>query len=276
MVKLTLDITKTLEQNAANYFEKAKKAKRKIEGAEGMLERAKAKLKVLVENELKEESPPEEIEEAQNRREKKAQEQWYEKFRWFVSSEDFLVVGGRDATTNEIVIKKHTDNNDVVFHTDMAGSPFFVVKSAGKTPGELTLQEVTNAVFTFSRAAKLGLAAAGVFWVTPAQVSKQPNQGEFLPKGAFMIRGKTNYLSPSFDLAIGLNEDGKIMAGPRAAVKKHCEKQLVLERDEGAKPSDTAKRIRHILGGDLDTIIRCLPSCGASIQKEKFRPSKNN
>lgn len=271
MVQIALDITKSLEENSADYFEKAKKARKKIDGAVGMLERAKAKLKILVENELKEEYDVDEIEEAKRKQEKKAQQQWYEKFRWFVSSEDFLVVGGRDATTNELIIKKHMDNNDMVFHTDMAGSPFFVVKAAGKKPTEITLQEVANTVFTFSRAAKMGLSTADVFWVNPDQVTKQANQGEYLPKGAFMIRGKTTYVFPSFDLAVGLNEDGKIMAGPRAAVKKHCEKFIALEKDDQAKPSDTAKRIQHVLGGDLDTIIRCLPACGVCVKKEKGR-----
>ena len=54
--------------------------------------------------------------------------EWYEKFRWFISSEGFLVIGGRDATSNEIVIKKHADKNDLVFHTDIKGSPFHLSK----------------------------------------------------------------------------------------------------------------------------------------------------
>ncbi len=268
MVQITLDTRKSLEENAGDYFEKAKKAKKKLGGTIETLEKAKARLKELVEKELKEEYDTDEIEEARRKKEKKAHEQWYEKFRWFVSSEGFLIVGGRDATTNEIVIKKHTDKNDVVFHTDMAGSPFFVVKSAGRKPSDVTLQEVANAVFTFSRAAKMGLSTSNVFWVAPEQVTKQANPGEYLPKGAFMIRGKTNYLFPSFDLAVGVDEHGKIMAGPKAAIRKNCEKMLVLEKDDHAKPSDTAKNIRHQLGGEVDTILRTLPAYGTRIKKE--------
>jgi len=51
---------------------------------------------------------------------KEINKEWYEKFRWFISSDDFLILGGRDATSNEIVIKKHTEKNDLVFHR-----PFF-------------------------------------------------------------------------------------------------------------------------------------------------------
>ena len=49
--------------------------------------------------------------------------EWYEKFHWFFSSEGFLCVGGKDATSNEVIIKKHLEKNDLVLHTDMAGSP---------------------------------------------------------------------------------------------------------------------------------------------------------
>ncbi len=269
MVQIAIDITKGLEENASLYFEKAKKAKKKLEGAKEALERAQAKLKDLVEKELKDEYDQEAIAAEKEAQAERAKPQWYEKFRWFMTSEGMLVVGGRDATSNEIVIKKHADKNDVVFHTDMAGSPFFVIKTKGETPSEACLNEVANAVFTFSRALKLGLSTANVFWVKPDQVTKQAQPGEFLPKGAFMIRGKTNYLFPSFDLAIGVTEEGRIMAGPKAGVTKHCEKVLVLEQADKVKVSDTAKKIKAELGGDLDTIIRALPSAGVRIKKER-------
>ena len=47
MTKLALDLTKNIEQNAAAYFEKAKKIKRKIEGAEKALNESLKKLKEL-------------------------------------------------------------------------------------------------------------------------------------------------------------------------------------------------------------------------------------
>jgi predicted ribosome quality control (RQC) complex YloA/Tae2 family protein len=32
---------------------------------------------------------------------------WFEKFLWFVSSENFLVIAGRDAQQNELLVKKY-------------------------------------------------------------------------------------------------------------------------------------------------------------------------
>src|SRR3989338_9469069 len=196
MIRIELDLTKSIDENAAVYFEKAKKIKKKIAGAERALQDSLKKLKEL---EAKKEKLI--LQESKDAPFKERKKEWYEKFRWFISSEGFLVIGGRDATTNEIIIKKFTDKEDIVFHTDMAGSPFFVIKCAqekkkGKIPSEITLQETANATAIFSRAWKLGMSTLDVFYVSPEQISKTPQSGEYLVKGAFVIRGKTIYLKP--------------------------------------------------------------------------------
>ena len=47
MTKLLLDLTKSIDENAAAYFERAKKIKRKIEGAEKALKENLRKLQEL-------------------------------------------------------------------------------------------------------------------------------------------------------------------------------------------------------------------------------------
>jgi len=257
MAKLTLDITKSIEENASLYYEKAKKIKKKIEGAKKALEENLRRLEKLEKekkiSEKKEIKKPLRIE-----------KKWYEKFHWFISSEGFLVIGGRDATSNEILIKKHTDSNDVVFHTDMAGSPFFVVKSDGKEIGEETKKQTADATVTYSKAWKLGLQTTPVFYVKPEQVSKKAKPGEYLKKGAFMIYGKTNYIENKVNLAVGI-KDSKIMAGPVEAIKKNCENYVIVEQGR-EKTSFVAKKIQHKIGGSLDDIIRALPAGGCSVK----------
>jgi predicted ribosome quality control (RQC) complex YloA/Tae2 family protein len=261
MTKLMLDITKSIDENAAIYFEKAKKIKKKIIGAEEALRGNLIKIKEL--ESKKEKIILEKVKKAEVKSRKK---EWYEKFRWFVSSEGFLVIGGRDATSNEIVIKKHAEKNDIVFHTDLAGSPFFVVKSENKKIGKKTIEETADATCTFSRVWKLGLQTTPVFYVNPDQVSRKAKSGEYLTKGAFMIYGKTNYVDNQVNLAIGMNKNSQIIGGPLDAVKKYCEKFVVLlQGDE--KVSSVAKYIRHKIGGSVDEIIRALPSGGFRIAK---------
>jgi hypothetical protein len=175
-----------------------------------------------------------------------------------------LCIGGRDATSNEIIIKKHTEKHDVVFHTDMAGSPFFVVKTEGKKVGKATLEEAAQATASWSRAWKLGAAMLEVFYVKPEQVSKKTKAGEYMPKGAFMIYGKTTYMRPELRLAVG-TKDGKIIAGPINAVKKNADKYVIIEQGR-EKASALAKKIKAKIGGDIDEIVRMLPAGGAELK----------
>ena len=177
-------------------------------------------------------------------------------------------MGGRDASTNEIVIKKHTAPDDIVFHTEAPGSPFFVVQTAGKQPGDATLKETAEATASFSKAWKLQLTIVDAYWVRPEQLSKTPESGEFLAHGAFVVRGRRNTIAAKPRLAVGLvaegHEAGLVMAGPMDAVHKYCPKHVaIIEGDE--KPSDAAKRIAKIIGAQIDDVLRVLPSGGIKV-----------
>ncbi len=246
-MEILLDLTKSLEENAARYFEQAKKSKRKIVGATETVEDAKKRLAKLE----KKKPQKQEIKE-------KRKQQWFEKFRWFYTSTGFLVIGGRDATSNEIVIKKHVDKDDLIFHTDMAGSPFFVLKTEGKDVDEQTLREVADATATFSRAWKMGLSSQKVFYVTKEQVTKEANSGEYLSKGSFMIRGKTTYVDNEVNVCMGRKDD-MVMAGPCASVKAYDKDAIELKQGD-KKVSDIAKKLAKKFDADVDEIIRLLPT----------------
>src|SRR3989344_8079219 len=86
MAKLVLDLKKSVAQNAGIYFEKAKKTRKKLRGAEEALSRSLEKLRQL--EKKKEEFELKEKEKGTLRERKK---EWYEKFRWFLTSDNFLV-----------------------------------------------------------------------------------------------------------------------------------------------------------------------------------------
>jgi predicted ribosome quality control (RQC) complex YloA/Tae2 family protein len=247
-MKVTLDIRKSVDENAASYFEKAKKDKKKIEGTKKIIEDYHKKFKEEKSKEIKK------VKQVV----KKRKLEWFEKFRWFISSDEFLVIGGRDATSNEIVVKKHADPDDWVFHTDMAGSPFIIIKNDKKVEvPSSTMEEAAKFTAAFSRGWKQGMGTLDVFYVRPKQVSKVANPGEHLPKGAFMIRGETKYFHPGMEYAVGVYED-KVMGGPLSTIQKHC--KVFVEIEQGnSKISDVAKFVKKTIGGDLDEIIRILP-----------------
>jgi predicted ribosome quality control (RQC) complex YloA/Tae2 family protein len=202
--------------------------------------------------------------------------EWFEKFRWFVTSEGKLAVGGRDAQSNTLLIKRHLEEGDVVYHADLFGSPFFVLKD-GSRQSESEVLEVSQATVSFSSGWKTGLGAADAYWVLKDQVSGTAESGEFLAKGSFVIRGKKNFVRHAMlQLALGIDAGGRVMAGPESAVAKACRKYVVLIPHR-EKASDTAKKVLRELtpsgagagAASLDDVIRALPSGGGKIVRKK-------
>jgi predicted ribosome quality control (RQC) complex YloA/Tae2 family protein len=236
-LQFNLNLRESLFENAGGYYERSKRAKQKLAGAEAALEETRAKL-VKVEAKIRETEslervkPAEALEELAKRKIK--HKEWFEKFRWFVSSDGFLVVAGKDAVSNEVLIKKHTEDDDVVFHADVAGAPFVVVKTEGKKPGEQCLREAAEFAAAFSRGWREGFGSVDVYWVRPSQLSKGGPSGEYVPHGAFVVRGQRNWLrSVPLRIAIGVaanEEEGRarIGGGPFDAVKANTKAYIVL------------------------------------------------
>ena len=100
-----------------------------------------------------------------------------------------LFIAGRDATTNEIIVKKHTDKNDIVYHSELPSSPFGTLKTKGKKPSKECLEECAQFVACYSKAWKTGITVADIFYVNPNQVSKEAPSGEFIGLQASCLSG---------------------------------------------------------------------------------------
>ncbi|KIY94935.1 hypothetical protein MNEG_13027 [Monoraphidium neglectum] len=122
---------------------------------------------------------------------------WYERFHWFVSSENYLVISGRDAQQNEMIVKRYFRKGDAYVHAELHGASSTVVRNndPSKPLPPLTLQQAGCACVCRSRAWDQKVVTSA-YWVHHHQVSKAAPTGEYLPTGSFMIRGKKNYLPP--------------------------------------------------------------------------------
>lgn len=207
--------------------------------------------------------------------------EWYERYRWFVTTDGLLAIGGRDASSNSALIRKHLTEHDIVFHAEVHGSPFFIVKNAAAPAQEgkidSSLQQVAQATVSFSRAWKDGLSSADAYWVMPEQIKKGAPTGQFLPKGSFVIEGKRSYLKGvEIRLAIGIAQlDGRetLVCGPEEAIKKRALFYAVLLQG-GMDPMTAAKKAKSEfvkIAGDsemaetikrisLDDFVRALPT----------------
>jgi len=256
-MRVEFDMRKSVPENAKAYYEKSKKLKAKIPGLEKAIEETKRKLENLGQDE--EEAP---------RLREKAERRWFEKFRWFMSSDGYLVIGGRDATTNEIIIKKHLEQNDLVFHADLQGAPFFIVKNekGGEVP-EPTRSQAASAAASYSKAWAAGAGSCDVYEVNPQQVSKSPPAGEYIPKGAFMVYGEKKWhKNVRLGVAVGVAEGG-VIGGPVEAVAAQTKNYVRVEVGD-VKQGELAKKVRAELGDvGLDDVQRFIPPGGGVIKK---------
>lgn len=266
---INIDPKLKVPENAQIYYEKAKKAKRKIKGAMIAIENTKKQLEKM---KAKKDIEMEKILYPKKRVKKDLK--WYEKLRWFLSSDGTLVVGGRDANTNESVVKKYLDNNDIYLHADIHGASSIVVKLEGKELNDNLLQESASFAASFSSAWSKGFSTQDVYWVHPDQVSKTPEAGEFVAKGSFIIRGNRNYVrGAKVQIAIGIvdYEGKRIMAGPVEALEAHSENFVVLKPGYTKKEA-IAKKILHKINEDhllnVDDIVRVLPAGKCDIDEE--------
>lgn len=203
---------------------------------------------------------------------------WYERYRWFFTSDGSLAIGGRDAASNSAVVRKHLDKDDKIFHGDIFGSPFFILKNANNA-STISMNEVAHATVCFSRAWREGMYGSSAYWVNPDQVKKSAPSGQFLPKGSFTIEGQRNFIkAQTLRLAVGIipqDEGFALTCGPVETIKKNSICYAIIE-PQGIEMIDAAKKIRIEFSKleekitkniTIDDFVRVLPAGKSQIKE---------
>uniref|UniRef100_A0AAR2KKB8 Ribosome quality control complex subunit NEMF n=1 Tax=Pygocentrus nattereri TaxID=42514 RepID=A0AAR2KKB8_PYGNA len=190
-VLVDVDLSLSAYANAKKYYDHkrsaAKKEQKTVEAAEKAFKSAEKKTKQT----LKEVQTVTTIQKARK-------VYWFEKFLWFISSENNLIIAGRDQQQNEMIVKRYLRAGDIYVHADLHGATSCVIKNpSGEPIPPRTLTEAGTMAVCYSAAwdAKVITSA---WWVHHNQVSKTAPTGEYLTTGSFMIRGKKNFLPPSY------------------------------------------------------------------------------
>jgi len=245
-------VHEALEQNAGRYHDMVKKFKKKRAGALAAMQAAPKKPK-----EQKREIVP-------------AKKLWYHRFRWFITSDGVVVLGGRDASQNEELVKKYMTGGDRFVHADVHGASVVLVK--GKTAH---MDEVAQFAASYSGAWKSGHFTADVFSALPSQVSKTPESGEYISRGSFIVRGeRTWYRNVPLAAAIGLvlEPHAAVIGGPPPAIRKMTKVSVML-RPGRYEPNDVAKKVLRILRQRLaDADVKALKSVLNTEQVAAFVP----
>ena len=280
-IEIVVEVSSTLMNLVSKIYDGAKEEERRVTNIRKAMRPFLEKKKSLQNSVLVEEQI---IEEPTVRKERS----WYFNYRWFSTSDGHFAVGGRDASSNGALIRKHLEPGDKVFHADIHGSPFFVLKGESDASEE-SISEVCQAVVVYSRGWRGGLAAGDAFWVRPEQVKTHAPSGMYLPKGSFLIEGKKNIVKGlQMKVSVGLVDNHKeadIIGGPRSAIEKYVVALIDVIPDRG-ESSDLAKKVKseliRILPSSaektkkipIDDFIRVLPSGGGRvIQSSTNKPT---
>lgn len=190
-----IDIGLSAFANARKYYEHRKDAAKKEQKTIDHSEKAFKNVERKVKQQLKETSIKTNIVLARKIL-------WFEKFYWFISSEGILVIAGRDAQQNELIVKRYLDKNDIYVHADIHGATSVVIKNfTDKEVPPKTINEAANMAVCYSASWEAKVVSVA-YWVHSHQVQKTAPSGQYLSVGSFMIRGKKNYI-PLQNLILG-------------------------------------------------------------------------
>ena len=275
--KIKVNTKAPLQSIASGLFNEAKKRSGAINSIQEIKEKTEKKLEKL-KNKTQSEKDLIIVSEIRKKN-------WYERYRWFFTSDGLLTIGGRDAASNSAVVRKHLGKNDKIFHGDIFGSPFFILKDA-QNASDTSMSEIAHATVCFSRAWREGLYGVSAFWVYPDQVKKSAPSGEFLPKGSFTIEGQRNFIkSDTLRLAVGIipQDDNFILTcGPPETIKKNSICYAIIE-PHGLEMVDAAKKIRIEFTKmyeeitkqiSIDDFVRVLPAGKSQIKEVKLGDSQ--
>jgi len=224
--QVTVFVNEGIAQNAGRYYDEIKKFKKKKEGALAAMAKPVIRKKALKRDIVA------------------LKKQWFHRFRWFVTSDGVVVLGGRDAGQNEELVKKYMAGGDIFVHADVHGASVVIVK--GKTE---RMDEVAQFAASYSGAWKSGHFSADVYSALPAQVSKTPEHGEYVSRGSFIVRGeRIYYRSVPLGVAIGLQLEPQaaVIGGPSTAVRTRTAVYVELQPGQ-FEQNDVAKKVLRIL-----------------------------
>ena len=292
-----LRLDDSVHQNAQFFFTTANKQKAKTKGAVEALEETNIQLKRALKKEVKAK------ETGRLSKVKRSKRLWFENHRWSMTTGGHLLVGGKDAKGNDAIVKKHLSGSDMYLHADIHGAPScslratqgFVIdenppanipkdipayklvdKLGDERINEDKLIEAATLALCWSRAWSSGGGHGTVFAVKPAQVSKTAQTGEYVGKGAFIVRGQRQWFR-DLDVKIGIgivaiNGVPLLMSGTPDLILSICSRYAILSSGI-TKKDRLANRIYKNTGISTDEILAVLPGpCDIMEERGIFTP----
>jgi len=231
---------------AGRIFERIKKLEAKLEGAKRALEETLAKIENLAG----------EIEKIRRRRIYtivEPRKEWYHGYRWFRTSNGILVVAGKDAQTNDVLLKKYIGDYDLVLHAEIPGGAVVLMKDAMNKAKNEDIMEAAVYAASYSRGWEVGYSVMDVFVASPKDISLHPPSGMYMKKGSFMVHKKRTIKNVELSISVGaklgfMDSDRvwlQIISAPRNRIRDLADIYVTLHPGKMSRV-EVARRIRRM------------------------------
>ena len=256
-MKITLDYRRSARENAEAHYSLSKELAKKAEGARKAIEETKKEITAA--GKEKERADVE----ASAAPAMKRKKEWFEKYRWFHTSGNRLVVAGRDAKQNDMLFSKTRTDDDLFFHADIQGAPATILQD-GKKASDQEKRETAQFAASHSSAWKTGAAGVDVYAVEKSQLSKHA-QGGFVGAGGFAIDGEREWFrSTALGLSVGM-KDGAVACLPlvHPDAIKFSYNIFPGAKEKGA----AAKELGKAISANSDEMLLSLPAGKFAIKR---------
>lgn len=185
--RVMIDLRKTAYANASSYYDKRG-------GVTEKLERTTAKESEVIKKVDKEAQAAKKTVNSTIQERRKTW--WFERFHWFITTENYLVLAGRDRTQNDVLFRHYLKKDDIYLHAEIHGAASVIIKNPfpGKMVSPISIQQAAEFAVARSTAWKSN-EPCETFWVHAWQVRKNLPGKQQAPPGAFYIIGQKNTIT---------------------------------------------------------------------------------
>lgn len=184
----------------------------------------------------------------------------YERYRWFYTTNDILVVGGKSDDQNEEVLEKFLKPKLTVLHTSNPGSPFMILQK--ENPSKKDIKEAAIFCACFSKTWKSGKKTISIDIFRGQQIYKNKK----MKLGTFGVKGKKETIKVTPELVLVMQK-GKLRAVPNSTKEKKLIKinQGKLSKEDAAAKISKIIKDKYAFPITTEEILKAIPSDKISI-----------
>ncbi|MEM2478956.1 MAG: NFACT RNA binding domain-containing protein [Candidatus Pacearchaeota archaeon] len=184
-----------------------------------------------------------------------------QKFRRFLTSNGVVVLCGKSAEQNELLIKDFTAPNELVVHTALPGSPFCVLKT--EKPRLKDIKEAASICACFSKQWKAKKSSACVHVFYGRDIYKEKG----MPLGTFGVKKIAKEMNVKLELYVNVNKSNKLFVAP------YKSKVIAILKPGKLTREQVVKEILRFSGLEIEN-PELIPNNAAIIKKGEKKEEK--